>query len=199
MGEILKNVQIFHIFALNSLLIASGAYFFPNLTTNVFVIILPGFHTSKECKSSELLVERAADPTSYKRENLHSQKCEASDCFLLCLSITIFTLLILSLPPALYPNHVSLRPVKCRGLSSDLELSALLLLLPTVSADGPWVPGCSVSLHGIRREDQHALTEPDLSPAPSHCQCDGDICSSLYSGSAPFGVILGKVLAKRKD
>lgn len=67
MGEILKNLQIFHIFAFNSLLIASGSYFFPNLTTNVFVIILPGFHTSKECKSSELLVERAANPTSYKR------------------------------------------------------------------------------------------------------------------------------------
>lgn len=23
-------------------------------------------------------------------------------------------------------------------------------------------------------------------PAPSHCQCDGAICFSLYSGSTPF-------------
>lgn len=144
MGEILKNLKIFRIFTFNSLLIASGSYFFPNLMINVFIIILPGFHTSKECKSSELFVERAANPTSYKRENFHSQKCEVSDCSLLCFSITIFTVLILSPPPASHPNHVSLRPVKCRSLFNDLESSDLLL--PTVSAGGPWVPGHSVSL-----------------------------------------------------
>ena len=150
MGEILKNLQIFHIFAFNSLLIASGSYLFPNLIINVFVIILPGFHTSKECKSSELLAEREANPTSYKRENFHSQKCEASDCFLLCFSITIFTVLILSPPPASYPNHVLLCPFNCRGLFSDLKSSDLLPLLPTVSADGLGFQG--ILCHSWNRE-----------------------------------------------
>lgn len=78
------------------------------------------------------------------RENFHSQKCEVSDCSLLCFSITIFTVLILSPPPASHPNHVSITPSQMQGSIQWFRI--IRSLASTVSAGGPWVPGHSVSL-----------------------------------------------------